>query len=184
MSKKHHKIIPRQSIPVDKQISKPVLSDSGFRFVTAYPWLKVTGKLLKKDGFTNNLQDATQFSKYLVALIEKTISKINQDSTNIFDDFSNRGQYPHCHYVSKDKIQLVQRISLELHDNDFSEVTKDSDYSWWELGFNGSSRIFGIMSKSDNCFYPLFVDWHHLIYPDIKHNSNDYKNYKYDPHII
>lgn len=183
MSKKHHKVIPKQNIPNGTQISKPIVSSSNFRFVTAYPWLKVTDKLFKKYGFTNNLRDSVQLSKLLVELIEQTISKINQDSNSIFGDFSSRGQYSHCHFVSKDKIELVQKISLELHNNDFSDVTEDSDYSWWELGFNGSARIFGIMSKTDNCFYPLFIDWHHLIYSDVKHNSDDYKNYKYDPHI-
>lgn len=182
MSKRRHRVIPKQSIPDGKQISKPILSDSSFRFVTAYPWLRVTDKLLKKYSFTNNLRDGEQLSKYLVELIENTVSKINQDSDNIFDNFSSRKQYPHCHSISEDKIELVKAISLELHANDFSDVTEDSDYSWWELGFSGSARIFGIMSKSDNCFYPLFIDWHHLIYPDIKHNKADYRNYKYDPH--
>lgn len=162
---------------VNNNIPEPILSKSNFRFVTAYPWLKSTNNLYKKYKFTNFLRNSEEYSKKVTELIEEIILKINSDSEELFKRDSK-----HCHSLKGHQLEIVQEISKELIDNDFKQATDEKDYVWWQIGFKGSTRLIGILSKSNNCFYPIFVDWHHLLFSSEKYNSFDYKKYNYNPH--
>lgn len=180
---KRHKI-PKIDIQTLNIIPKPKLFDSEFRFVSVYEWLHTTGSLYKKYGFSNTLKDAAEYVRFVTELIEEVIPKINSEHSEIFDYYNHSQQYKHCHRIKDKELAIVREVSKVLLGQDFASITAndDNDYSWWQLGFIQPTRIIGILSKNDHCFYPIFVDWHHLIYPNEKHNQFDYGNYSFDPY--
>ena len=47
-----------------------------------------------------------------------------------------------------------------------------NDYEIWQLGVIGGVRLIGIRDMNE--FGVLFIDYHHLIYQDIKNNQKNY----------
>lgn len=162
------------------KISKPKLAEQTFRFVTVYPWIRATDKFLNSDGFTNLCKDSEHFACLVTTLLEDIIPSINENYDSIFLKFNN--QYRHCHQLDEKKALLANKLSKELISTDISKSVDGSDYSWWQLGVKGSIRIIGIFSKTDNVFYPIFVDWHHLLFSSKKYNQADFSKYSYCPH--
>ena len=165
---------------INKDIPKPRLADQEFRFVTVYPWIRATDKFLNSDGFTNLCKDSEQFACLITTLLEDIIPDVNKNYDSIFFKFNK--QYRHCHQLDEEKASLANKLSKELISTDFSEIVDGSDYSWWQLGLKESIRIIGIFSKTDNVFYPIFVDWHHLMFSSVKYNQADFAKYSYCPH--
>lgn len=164
----------------DTDIPKPELADQEFRFVTVYPWLNATSKYFSSDGFTNLCKDSEQFACLITTLLEDIIPVVNKNYDSIFFKFDKK--YRHCHQLDEKKASLANKLSKELTSTDFSDIVDGSDYSWWQLGVKESIRIVGIFSKTDNVFYPIFVDWHHLMFSSIKYNQADFSKYSYCPH--
>lgn len=151
----------------------------GFNFYSVYDWLNSTDEFISSDGFTNNLSSPEQFAKNIYLVIHEMIPKLYKDCDSIFNFGSH--MYPHCHTVKGNSIELVKKIAEKVNGSELLDVIEDEDYSWWQVGFTGSIRMFGIYNKNENSFFPLFVDWHHLIYESIKYNGEDYSNYNYSP---
>jgi len=164
----------------DRGIPKPELSDQEFRFVTVYPWLNATNKYFSSDGFTNLCKDSEQFACLITTLLEDIIPVVNKNYDSIFFKFDKK--YRHCHQLDEKKASLANKFSKELTSTDFSDIVDGSDYSWWQLGVKEGIRIVGIFSKTYNVFYPIFVDWHHLMFSSKKYNQADFSKYSYCPH--
>lgn len=178
---KRKKVIsPNITLDMEKQIPDVHPQSERFRFITVYDWLECTEAFLKKRGFTNALKDEKEFSEKISYVIRTLIPKINEQSDDIFIRANNRSDFRHCHLLTGDQLDLAQQISRELNGDDFAKQTDDS-FKWWQLGFTRDERIVGIFSQSENCFYPIFCDWHHLLFPSQKHNMKDYKQYHFRP---
>lgn len=172
--------IPPKSVNEEKKIPKPLMATQEFRFLTVYPWLEATDKFLSSDGFTNFCKDSEQFACLITTLLEDIIPEINKNYDSIFLKFNK--QYRHCHQLDDKKTSFANKLSKELISVDFSKIVDGSDYSWWQLGVKESIRIIGIFSKTDKAFYPIFVDWHHLLFSSVKYNQADFSKYSYCPH--
>ena len=140
--------------------------------------------------YTNHLKDDNQFHEFFQRLIEKDIPAISQFT---FDTVTRETQ-KHSHVIStRDKqYQLVISILKEIFKSYYNSenLEKDfelflenniNDYAIWQLGISGGIRLIGI--KKVNRFYVLFIDYHHLIYPDKNYNQPNYQMYNYCPMI-
>lgn len=64
-----------------------------------------------------------------------------------------------------------------------NKVLLDDDTNLWELGAPTEEiRIIG--SFVVKVFYPLFIDHHHLIYPNKNYNNKDYGHFSYSAQNI
>lgn len=196
MAKRNTKKIQKPSIPGDKiEIPKARIltivseNDLGdrkdkqkfeqefkkhFRFRTWANWLDSTST----KEFTNYCKSSEEFSNNVYYVIQKMIPWIYEYASDLFV-YRNQQSTPlkHSHVVDEKHIQVVQEIAYEVT----NERYDDPELNWWEIGGPQSIRMFGIYFDSEPGFYPVFMDWHHLVYPDIKYNSSDYKNYRYLP---
>ncbi|KAA8433629.1 hypothetical protein FKV73_02470 [Weissella paramesenteroides] len=170
MSKK----IPKQRTR-DKKVALPKQSVTApdFTFKTYYRWLTNI-----KDGkFTNYHQEADSYAKDVTSLIHITVPLIYEYHQDIFKNRRMK-QTPlnHSHLLTGDSLVLVKKIVNKFIPDDIEE-----DFSWWQVGSIGGCRIIGIYRTAENSFYPLFVDWHHLLIPDKNYNQIDVNSFKYDP---
>lgn len=176
---KKNKSIPKQKPSIT--ISRPVIpTNNGFSFYSVYPWIRGTDKFLKKDSFTNYCKDAVQFAEEMKFLFNTLIPKLYEDYQQIFKFGGKNYQYPHCHTISGDKLDLFVRIANEVHQKEF-ETFEGDNISWWQIGLSQGIRLVGLYNKDTFEFFPLFVDRHHLIFPNVKYNQSDFDSFKYNP---
>lgn len=173
-------VVPPDTKDLEKQIPNVHPKNDNFRFISTYDWLLVTNHFFRKNGFTNYLKNAKEFSKKMVYVVGTLIPEINQNCDDIFTKANNRSRYSHCHQLTGDQLKLAENIGRDLHGDDFASQTDDS-FKWWQLGLSNGVRIVGIYSQSDDCFYPIFCDWHHLLFPSRDYNETDFKQLKFDP---
>lgn len=138
--------------------------------------------------FTNKLKDVNQFFKYFKRLFEIDMPALTQHS---FDDVT-KATNKHSHSIPIDTKQyfLVINIIKELFKS-FKEDSYDdrsfqlflenniNEYHVWQLGISGGVRLIGI--RKLNVFSVLFIDYHHLIYPDKNYNQENYELYSFCP---
>lgn len=139
------------------------------------------------DDFTNKLKDCDEFFYYFKRLIETEIPALTQFT---FDNVTKMTRHSHSIlYKSKeyDKvIKIVKKLYSEfkndmLTDHDF-ELFYDNhinEYQMWQLGITSGIRLIGI--RYNNIFSVLFIDYHHLIYPDKNYNQDNYELYSFCP---
>lgn len=138
--------------------------------------------------YTNKLKDSKQFFDNFKRIIEKDIPFFTQHT---FDNIVNASKR-HSHSIPSDskEYSLVIEIVKELYkshknnnctDRDFELFLDNNinDYHVWQLGVIGGVRLVGI--RYSNVFYVMFIDYHHLVYPDEKHNSEGYELYNFCP---
>lgn len=173
----------KNSIPDPKLgtvIKKPSIpTNNGFSLYSVYPWIQGTKKFLKRENFTNLCRCKDDFADEMCLLFNVIIPKLYQDSDNIFN-FGNKWLYPHCHTLTGEKLNLAIKIANEIHQREFDTFEGDS-ISWWQVGMTQGVRIIGLYNKPQNCFYPIFIDRHHLLYPDNNYNQADFEMYDYNP---
>lgn len=166
MSKKRNKI--RVAKENKKTFIKKTLVDKpSFEICLIYHWYKT----VSINGFTNLLRKSDDLCDELTYIMGEFFPIIYKEHDCIFN---NRG-YRHCHKVNlhSKNIQLYEKIIKEIgKDIEFNSV-KDM---LWQVGLTGSIRIIGVLSE--NTFYPLFIDRHHLLHPSEKHNQKDLKKYQ------
>lgn len=174
MNKNKGSKIPKQSVRDKKTgIPKQNISAPNFTFKTHYQWLTNI-----KDGeFTNYHQGADSYAKDVTRLVHDTIPLIYEHNQDIFKN-GRMKQTPlnHSHLIQEDKMPLVKKIVHKIVPDDIEE-----DFSWWQVGSTKGYRIIGVYRTAENSFYPLFVDWHHLIYPNVKYNQQDFEAFNYIP---
>lgn len=159
-----------------KQVVTPALpNNKDFTFYSCYKWIHAVD-LYKKISFTNMCKGKEEFADEIIEILTITIPKIYQDWEGIFNSGGANKGFKHCHILSDNERDRSKTIAGEIHETQF-----DTENSWWELGFSGGVRIIGIFDSNSKTFYPLFVDRHHLIYPDKNFNHSDFEKYTYNP---
>lgn len=183
-SKRRNKKNPVNSInPTTKVKSQVSLKKNEVSFDFTYTeWLK-TVKLGK---FTNKLKNPQEFAELIYIIMNKVIPFITDNWVWI-----KHNVYPHaghnCHPVTDEKIELVKEIIRNTHSVDLEPMIDNGEEKvLWQLGHQGAVRLVVYYMASSKTFYPLFVDYHHLIHPvkgdrrsQTKHN--DYKNKDWCP---
>lgn len=145
-------------------------------------WLKT----ISIGEFTNKLKGPDEFAELIYIVMNKIIPYITYNW-----DWIKRNVYPgsghNCHPVAEDKLDLVKRIISEIHSNELEPLIEDAERdTLWQLGHQGAVRLIVYYMESSETFYPLFIDYHHLIHPvpgdrrsQVKHN--DYRSKKWCP---
>ncbi len=145
-------------------------------------------KCVKYKDFINKLKDTNQFFKYFKRIFETEIPMYTQYSFDNIVKMTNK----HSHPIRKNtddynKIiniikELLKSYKEENYNNQYFENflrNNINDYNLWQLGVSSSLRIFGI--RESNNFAVLFIDYHHLIYPDKNYNHYNYDLYDFCP---
>jgi len=153
---------------------------NGFNFYSVYNWLGSTDRFYSKNDFTNMLDSSDEFARKVYNIVNVMVPILYNDCDEIFI-FSGYRRYKHCHQVEDKHKELVKEIAQDINSVKLPNFDDENDFSWWQIAFSGPVRIYGVYSKEDNSFFPLFVDWHHLINPSSKYNGKDYGHYSYDP---
>ena len=171
------------SVPLNIPRQEPLQEKSEFYFYPYYPkWINTTDTFYKKNGFTNRLKDADEFSNNITEITTVILPALYKDFSNVF---SLSPQYRHCHPVPQDKRKLVEAVSREIHGSDIQsmnfEELNENRVEWWYLGFKNNLRLVGLYNKANSCFYPMFIDHHHLIHESQYYNQSDYGKYDYCP---
>lgn len=137
-------------------------------------------KLPFSDGvFTNYLKDADEFIEKHDVLFDQIIPAIEEKDTSWRLDQIGR----HCHLVRGKAAEKVREVyenivnSLEIVDQN-ADLGEQPIYS---IGSVQGIRLFCTVQR-DFIVDVLFIDYHHLIYPDKNFNDKDYKKYSYEPH--
>lgn len=149
---------------------------NNFTFRTMYPWLGSA----KVNEFTNYHQNSKFFSDNVADVICSLIPGIYKYANEIFiKQNAWNTPFKHSHLIAENKISLIRKIVSKIDKIELEDVELDN--SLWQVGSANGARVIGYYSSAENSFYPLFVDWHHLIHPDVKYNSADYANFVYTP---
>ncbi|WP_208945173.1 hypothetical protein [Enterococcus cecorum] len=179
MSAKKRKKIP-SPLSSDKKISivkqQTNLPYTDFSFCSNYPWLSSVN-LLKQHGFTNFHFNPQKCVEDMVLIIHEIIPFLHKNNEEIF---KSKKKYKHCHLVDENKINICNTI-FKMVTNYSPEQTIDASCKWWQIGIKQGVRLIGLYNSNTKTFYPIFVDWHHLLHPSEKHNQLDYRNCKYNP---
>ena len=143
---------------------------------------------IKTGKFTNKLKDANHFFKLFKRLFEIDIPALTQYSFNDIIKATNK----HSHSILVDTkeysliIDIVKELFKSYKEENYSEKNfklfienNINEYHIWQLGISGGIRLFGI--RRSNIFSVLFIDYHHLIYPDKNNNQQNYKTYNFCP---
>ena len=169
MSKRHKRV--QAGVKPDKNVKteKPNLSNLIYIDLVHYPQWTDT---VKVGGFTNYLKDSKQALRHFFFILNQLFPDIEDYGMTIFS-----GQAKHCHKLNGNAETTAKKVINKLYNGKIV----DSLSELWELsGKTEEIRIIGtFVTSSIHTFYPLFIDHHHLIYPDEKHNKLDYKNYSF-----
>lgn len=133
------------------------------------------------NNFTNKLRNENEFASKFKDIFEKLLPHVSE---NTFDLLIS--EKFHCHIIKeneKEKIKLIYNIVGDLASkwkpgidvSSFLEQNLDGE-KIWQLG-NNSVRIIGI--RKNNIFNALFIDYNHLIYPNVKYNQANYSKNNY-----
>lgn len=176
-SKPKRKIGSQQNSP--KKMIKggidPNYSDSPLTFNFAKEnWLKSVAV----KGFTNKLKDPEMFSEYIFEVFYKTIPTLHEHGDNIIKN-GGKSSWKHCHPIRNDELDKAIEIAESIHGSQIKEVSEGSKL--WQFGFIGGIRLIAIHNYKSNYLTPLFVDYHHQIYPSQKHNEKDIKSFPFCP---
>ena len=146
---------------------------------------------VKKFNFTNYLSKSDEFFDNFKLIIEKSLPHFTSKSFNELNRENN-----HVHIIRSNTKEynivkeVIKNLCMEYHnfenESEFETWFNQNinDYEIWQLGVIGGVRLIGIRDMNE--FGVLFIDYHHLIYQDIKNNQKNYdknsfcpiKNYK------
>lgn len=140
---------------------------------------------IKKYDYTNYLSGEKEFFKSLKTIFEKEVPFFCE---NTFSDLQKKS-HGHAIMSNTKEYQIVKEVIKKIV-MDFKNFKNDSefemwfnqninDYYIWQLGQTGGIRLIGI--RNLNVFNVLFIDYHHLIFPDVKNNQKNYSKYKFCP---
>lgn len=164
-SKKKVKNLHKPRLNVTDNISK--LDDIIYIDFTKYDkWLDS----VELDDFTNYFHDEKEALKKLYFVLHQLIPDIEKKGKEIFKE-------KHCHSVKGKQATKAIKIVKKFH----GKNVLDDETEIWELSAQkGGVRIFGVfINDTFRRFYPLFMDYHHLLYSDKNYNEADYKNNKF-----
>lgn len=149
---------------------------------SAYPQLF---RSVQYDKFTNYLNDSEDFFRKLKYVFESLIPHVSRYTYN---NITN-GTSGHTHVIHDDtrEMRLIKGIIKKKLENEGYEdkyienffINNINEYEIWQFGVIGDVRIFG--TRYLNRFRPIFIDYHHLVYPSDKYNQPNYKSYGFCP---
>lgn len=121
-------------------------------------------------GFTNCLKSPNEASRHFLFIVDQLIPDIQSYGMDIL---SNNA--PHCHALTGD----ARKKAIKVIDTIYNGKVETKDSNIWELGAKTEEiRLIGMfVNDTVKRFYPLFIDHHHLLYPDMYYNQPDYKHY-------
>lgn len=130
---------------------------------------------IRCDDFTNEFTSIEECSEHLFKLLSKLFPYIQEENKKIFTGAG------HCHTITDPKKKgkknkdnkprsKVEKIVKKLHDIDL-----DPETEVWQLSYGEGIRLVAVLiSKGEDIIlYPLFIDQHHIIYPDKHNNQSD-----------
>lgn len=145
-------------------------------------------RCVKTENFTNKLKNANQFFEKFKRLFETDIPALIQFS---FDNVKKETKR-HSHAILTDTkeysvvIDVVKALFKSDKGDDYSDRDFElflnnniNEYHVWQLGISSGIRLFGI--RRSNVFSVLFIDYHHLIYPNKNYNQENYDIYDFCP---
>lgn len=169
MAKKRKKI-PKPEIVIENstRIPKASLTKSNVRFdFIDQNWLRS----FSDRKFTTFLPSESLYAEHITYIFYTLIPNVSKD----WEVGKRGGVWKHCHSVNDDKALRKYNAAIKnIHGIDPEQL------NIWQLGINGSVRLICHISP-DNEIYPLLVDYHHLGYESVKHNSQDTENYRFCP---
>ncbi|UDF17623.1 hypothetical protein LG951_05380 [Bacillus pumilus] len=130
--------------------------------------------------FSNKLPSIEDFSKFTHDIFSKLIPTIYEHWKDII--LRRSKSFRHCHLLENKQKELALMIAENIHDKTI--LDEENDFNIWQFGFDGSVRLVAVYDHHNATIYPIFVDYHHHIYPSIKYNQNDFKNYNFCPHSV
>lgn len=164
MGKKNKKVknnkLPDKKI---KSVLKPSKSESLSFDFTYKNWLK-TVKI--KGEFINKLKDKDEYINYITHCLYNLLPFIQENWSDIKVNSSNSYQFPHCHILIGEKKQLALKIIEMIHEKKIFD--EEDDYNLWQFGNKEGLRLIGAHDYQNEVIYPLFIDYHHELYPDRK----------------
>lgn len=175
---KRKKKLGRQEPKTKHMVSRgtdPSNTDSPLTFnFSKHKWIKSTSV----KGFTNKLDDEKMFSRYMFELFHKLIPLLHEHGENIILK-SGTSSWKHCHPIRNEELDLALEIATTIHGDKVLDVGDGSKL--WQFGFTGGIRLIAIHNYINNYLTPLFIDYHHQIYPSVKHNDKELKRYTFCP---
>ncbi|WP_065581170.1 hypothetical protein [Staphylococcus hominis] len=135
-------------------------------------WLRSCS--LNNEKFTNKYNNFESMAKTLTKVVSILILDMQKHG---FDIFNKQGIFhqrkTHCHTIDDSKIDKIKKILKELYNYEL-DIFSDDEKKLWQYGITSGERLICVYDQANNFVYPLFIDPFHLIYPDEKHNQNDY----------
>lgn len=161
---------------------KPITFENGKIMIDfSYPFVFHT--CLIKSVFTNKFKDDKEYFENNRIIFGKALNYFGGYTFNEIKD-------KHNHSVKeKDKLDLVIKIlkyilkeyNENFNENDLEKAVNNyiGEEEIWQLAFNQGIRLIG--TRNGSVLKLLFMDYHHLIYPNEKYNKKDYYRYSFCP---
>lgn len=134
---------------------------------------------IKGKDFTNKLYNEKQYSEMITTLFSKLVPYIQEHWKDIKSNNGKNYQYRHCHIIKDEPKNLVLEIAESIHKNPI--LDEEDDFKIWQFGTVQGVRLITIFDHNNEVLYPIFVDYHHQIYPSQSYNQKDLMNYTYSP---
>lgn len=160
---------PKKAKKNVKNNTKPYVTDNLFVFdFRNNKWLKG----VKVDKFTNKIKDSESYSKLITTIMGTIIPEFQSKSEDIL---KARATGFNCHAIEQgqDAYNTVLKVIKKIHGEHF-EKTILQEEEIYQIGVTGGIRIITLRNKSNNVIKPVFIDYYHLAYPDVKYNQTDY----------
>lgn len=173
MSKKGRKRVKNGISPRRNVISsEPTRQEKIYIDLTKY---KKWTDSVKIGNFTNHLENKEEAVRHFLYILKIILAYIEENGNDILAN-----NVKHCHVLRGKQDLLARKIIKKMYGN---KVLLDDDTNLWELGAPTEEiRIIG--SFVVKVFYPLFIDHHHLIYPNKNYNNKDYGHFSYSAQNI
>jgi len=159
----------------------PIIFENGKIMIDfSYPFAFSTCMI--KNNFINRLKDCNHFFEHKRVIFGEALGYLNNYT---FDEL--RKIDVHTHNI-EDKRELVKIILKEILKDRFGRNSKDLEKALdnylgsediWQVAYKQGVRLIG--TRNGSVLKLLFIDYHHLIFPNPKHNDKDYYKYSFCP---
>lgn len=139
----------------------------------------------RNSDFCNFLPNDIEFFKRHKVIFDDITSKVSECT---FDNLYTVSS--HCHSVTGEALHRIKNAMIDVYKCKKScsrDVAKEyvnqiiDGQEIFQIGILGSTRIFCIKEREHH-LKVILIDYHHLIYPDIKHNGIDTRGYAWSIH--
>lgn len=166
----------RKAKHIVKTNTVPELSFDNFTFdFRDNRWLQG----VKKGKFTNKLKNSDSYSKFITLILAQILPEVQDKSKDIQQSMASNF---HCHPIEQgeESYKTILEVMGIIYGESFKNSIQNHEQIY-QIGVAGSIRIITLRNKKNNVLKPLFIDYHHLAYPNIKYNQTDYVKYEFCP---